>query len=31
MVIVWSTTKALAGLAMALAHSRGLSDYDERI
>ncbi len=29
MVIVWSTTKGLAGLAMALAHSRGLFDFDE--
>ncbi len=31
MVIVWSTTKGLAGLAIALAHSRGLLDFDERI
>ncbi len=31
MVIVFSTTKGLAGLAMALAHSRGLFDYDERV
>ena len=31
MVIVYSTTKGLSGLAMALAHSRGLFDYDERI
>ena len=31
MVIVFSTTKGLAGLAMALAHSHGLFDYDERI
>ncbi|MFX1255455.1 MAG: serine hydrolase domain-containing protein [Promethearchaeota archaeon] len=31
MVVVWSTTKGLAGLAMALAHSQGLFDYDERI
>ncbi|MCW4019927.1 MAG: beta-lactamase family protein, partial [Candidatus Bathyarchaeota archaeon] len=31
MVIVASATKGLAGLAMALAHSRGLFDYDERI
>lgn len=31
MVIVFSATKGLAGLAMALAHSRGLFDYDERI
>ena len=31
MVIVYSTTKGLAGLAMALAHSQELFDYDERI
>jgi CubicO group peptidase (beta-lactamase class C family) len=31
MVIVFSTTKGLSGLAMALAHSQGLFDYDERI
>jgi CubicO group peptidase (beta-lactamase class C family) len=31
MVIVYSTTKGLSGLAMALAHSQGLFDYDERI
>lgn len=31
MVIVWSTTKGLSGLAMALANSRGLFDYDERV
>ncbi|MFX0211653.1 MAG: serine hydrolase domain-containing protein [Candidatus Hodarchaeota archaeon] len=31
MVIVWSTTKGLAGLAMALAHSQGLFDYNELI
>lgn len=31
MVIVYSTTKGMAGLAMALAQSRGLFDYDERI
>ncbi len=31
MVIVFSTTKGLAGLAMALAHSQGLFNYDERI
>lgn len=31
MVIVFSTTKGLSGLAMALAHSRGLFDYDDRI
>ena len=31
MVIVFSTTKGLSGLAMALANSRGLFDYDERV
>jgi CubicO group peptidase (beta-lactamase class C family) len=31
MVLVASATKGLAGLAMALAHSCGLFDYDERI
>ena len=31
MVIVYSTTKGLAGLAMALANSQGLFDYDERV
>jgi CubicO group peptidase (beta-lactamase class C family) len=31
MVIVHSTTKGLVGLAMALAHSRGLVDYEERV
>jgi CubicO group peptidase (beta-lactamase class C family) len=31
MVCVYSTTKGLSGLALALAHSRGLIDYDERI
>jgi CubicO group peptidase (beta-lactamase class C family) len=31
MVIVFSTTKGLSGLAMALANSRGLFDYDEHI
>jgi CubicO group peptidase (beta-lactamase class C family) len=31
MVIVYSTTKGLAGLTMALAHSRGLFNYDERM
>ncbi len=30
-VLVSSATKGLAGLAMALAHSRGLFDYDERV
>ncbi len=31
MVIVWSATKGLSGLAMALAQSRGLLDYEERV
>ncbi len=31
MVIVWSATKGLSGLAVALAHSRGLFDYDEPV
>jgi CubicO group peptidase (beta-lactamase class C family) len=31
MVLVFSLTKGMAGLAMALAHSRGLFDYDERV
>jgi CubicO group peptidase (beta-lactamase class C family) len=31
MVIVFSATKGMSGLAMALANSRGLFDYDERI
>ncbi|MGA7912601.1 MAG: serine hydrolase domain-containing protein [Candidatus Dormiibacterota bacterium] len=31
MALVYSTTKGLAGLAMALAHSRGLFDYEERV
>lgn len=31
MVCVFSTTKGMAGLAMALAHSRGLFDYEERV
>jgi len=31
MVIVFSTTKGMAGLAMALAQSRRLFDYDERV
>lgn len=31
MALVYSTTKGLAGLAMALAHSRGLLDYDARV
>jgi CubicO group peptidase (beta-lactamase class C family)/hypothetical membrane protein len=31
MVIVWSATKGLSAMALAVAHSRGLLDYDERI
>jgi CubicO group peptidase (beta-lactamase class C family) len=31
MALVFSTTKGLAGLAMALAHSRGLYDYDDPV
>jgi CubicO group peptidase (beta-lactamase class C family) len=31
MVIVWSATKGMSGLAVALAESRGLLDYDERV
>ncbi len=31
MVVVHSTTKGLAAMVMALAHSRGLLDYDERV
>jgi CubicO group peptidase (beta-lactamase class C family) len=31
MVLVFSATKGVAGLAMALAHSRGLFDYDEGV
>jgi CubicO group peptidase (beta-lactamase class C family) len=31
MVVVYSTTKGLAAMTLALAHSRGLLDYDERI
>ncbi|NHJ13101.1 MAG: class A beta-lactamase-related serine hydrolase [Candidatus Thorarchaeota archaeon] len=31
MVLVWSTTKGLSGLAMALAHSQGLFAYDEPV
>ena len=31
MVIVFSATKGMSGLAMALAHSRGLFEYDERV
>jgi CubicO group peptidase (beta-lactamase class C family) len=31
MVIVYSTTKGLAAMTMAIAHSRGWLDYDERV
>ncbi|MFX1261888.1 MAG: serine hydrolase domain-containing protein [Promethearchaeota archaeon] len=31
MVLVWSTTKGLSALAMALAHSQGLFEYDEPV
>ena len=31
MVVVFSTTKGLSGLAMALAHSRGWFDYEARV
>ncbi len=31
MALVYSTTKGVAGLAMALAHSRGLFDYEKRV
>ena len=31
MVIVWSATKGISGLAVALAASRGLLDYDKRV
>jgi CubicO group peptidase (beta-lactamase class C family) len=31
MVLVYSTTKGMSGLTMALAQSRGLFDYDERV
>ena len=31
LVLVYSTTKGLAGMAMAVAHSRGLLDHDERV
>ncbi len=30
-VIVFSTTKGMSGLALAVAHSRGLFEYDERV
>jgi CubicO group peptidase (beta-lactamase class C family) len=31
MVIVWSATKGLAAMTLALTHSRGLLDYEERV
>jgi CubicO group peptidase (beta-lactamase class C family) len=31
MVVVWSATKGLAAMTLAIAHSRGWLDYDERI
>lgn len=31
MACVWSSTKGMSALALALAHSRGLLDYDERV
>ncbi len=31
MVLVYSTTKGLSAMVMALAHSRGLLDYEERV
>jgi CubicO group peptidase (beta-lactamase class C family) len=31
LVLVYSTSKGLAAIALALAHSRGLLDYDERV
>ncbi|HOX36732.1 MAG TPA: serine hydrolase domain-containing protein [Candidatus Brocadiia bacterium] len=31
LVVVYSTTKGLASMAVALAHSRGLLDYEERV
>lgn len=31
MVIVWSATKGMSGLAIALAEARGLLDYEERV
>ena len=31
MVLVWSTTKGLSALTMALAHSRGLFNYDDPV
>ena len=31
LVLVYSTTKGISGLAMAVAHSRGLFDHDEKV
>ena len=31
MVVVWSATKGLAAMTLAVAHSRGWLDYDERV
>jgi CubicO group peptidase (beta-lactamase class C family) len=31
LVLVYSATKGLAGMTVAVAHSRGLLDYDERV
>ncbi|MBK9152820.1 MAG: beta-lactamase family protein [Chloracidobacterium sp.] len=31
MVVVYSTSKGLAGMTLALAHSRGLIDYDQKV
>ena len=31
LVLVYSTTKGLAGMTVAVAHSRGLIDYDEKV
>jgi CubicO group peptidase (beta-lactamase class C family) len=31
LVLVYSTTKGLAGMTVAVAHSRGLLDYDEKV
>jgi len=31
MVVVWSATKGLAAMTLAIAHSRGWLDYDERV
>src|SRR5687768_16046063 len=31
MVVVYSTTKGLAAMTLAIAHSRGWLDYDERV